>query len=192
MAATAAAIGAAPLVGPASAHDQGAYSTTFADGGGSLSDDFGDHYSEIGNSLCYGCGNSWNTDTVVMWQAFLAAEGLLSHSAIDGRFGPGTRDATKKFQSRYGLTADGKVGPATWDKADNRLRWDSCGCYVRYDGYGSTGSVNLTRGNPWAGYDSGAYELSSLRDDDGAHHTYFNDSHHIYHKSRTVTVDNWK
>ena len=36
--------------------------------------------------------------------------------AIDGRFGPGTETAVKNFQSSRGITVDGIVGPATWDK----------------------------------------------------------------------------
>jgi peptidoglycan hydrolase-like protein with peptidoglycan-binding domain len=34
--------------------------------------------------------------------------------AVDGAFGPGTRDAVSRFQSAAGLSATGQVDPATW------------------------------------------------------------------------------
>lgn len=36
--------------------------------------------------------------------------------AIDGQFGPATESALKRFQSGYGLTADGVAGPQTYSK----------------------------------------------------------------------------
>ena len=35
---------------------------------------------------------------------------------IDGKIGSETRDAIKTFQQAHGLSADGMVGDATWDK----------------------------------------------------------------------------
>ena len=34
----------------------------------------------------------------------------------DGKFGSRTADAVQRFQRRNGLTADGAVGKATWEK----------------------------------------------------------------------------
>lgn len=48
---------------------------------------------------------------------FSAQNRLVSHTfkvGIDGKFGPGTESVVKNFQSKYGLTVDGIVGPATW------------------------------------------------------------------------------
>lgn len=40
---------------------------------------------------------------------------------IDGKIGPGTREAIKKFQADQGLTADGIVGRKTWEKLKSYL-----------------------------------------------------------------------
>lgn len=151
-------------VGPAHAAyaaNSGAYSTTFVDGGGTLTDDFGDHYEELGNSLCYGCGNSSNTDIVVLWQSILAAEDFLDLGDIDGQFGPATRTATIAWQKRYGLTADGMVGNGTWSRADDRLVWLSSANVV-YSGSHQSGAVSFFRGDSSKNTDSGAYKLAAV------------------------------
>ncbi|MER6095947.1 D-Ala-D-Ala carboxypeptidase family metallohydrolase [Streptomyces sp. NPDC001728] len=45
--------------------------------------------------------------------------------AIDGDYGPGTAAAVKRFQSAYGLAADGVAGPATFSKI-YALQDDDC------------------------------------------------------------------
>lgn len=139
--------------------DEGVYSTLFWDGGGELNDDFGDHYDEIGNSLCNGCANSWDTQGVEAWQAILIAEGLLPRGSADGKFGSATETATWNYQSRYNLDKDGKVGPQTWGHADGRLQWNSSSTWVIYDG--ARGYVLFERGNSAHGNagGSGAYRI---------------------------------
>lgn len=42
-----------------------------------------------------------------------------TYVAVDGKFGPKTREAVKRFQRSYGLTADGIVGPKTQAKLNS-------------------------------------------------------------------------
>ncbi len=53
-----------------------------------------------------------NKEVVVRIQQALLAKGF-SPGAIDGEFGPNTRDAVVAFQEAEGLTVDGQVGPET-------------------------------------------------------------------------------
>jgi D-alanyl-D-alanine carboxypeptidase-like protein/putative peptidoglycan binding protein len=53
---------------------------------------------------------------VKRWQNFLLGQGF-DPGLCDGQFNERTRDATIAFQSRFGLTADGIVGNATWGQA---------------------------------------------------------------------------
>ena len=50
---------------------------------------------------------------VTSWQTFLIGQGLLEAGGADGIFGPKTDQATKQYQAKHGLKADGIVGPNT-------------------------------------------------------------------------------
>jgi peptidoglycan hydrolase-like protein with peptidoglycan-binding domain len=168
--------------------NSGVYGTTFVDGAGALTDDFGDHYSELGHSLCNGCADSSNTDLVLMWQSILVAEGLLPESGIDGDFGPKTASATVNWQKRYGIGADGRVGNQTWSKADDRLvwRWDGWSYEVYYDATGN-GSVSFLRGNEDF-QDDGAYEIAVVQMPDLRYH-FFHGGPRVQYYQRTVLND---
>ncbi|GIF68286.1 hypothetical protein Ais01nite_63210 [Asanoa ishikariensis] len=104
---------AAGLVSPTPARASAAQGVI--SGSGAVTDDFGDEatLSRTG---------PWRRSTAVaLWQTILAAEGFIDNEGIDCEFGPGTEAGTKSFQRRYGLGADGIVGPNTWSKADNYL-----------------------------------------------------------------------
>ncbi|MEX1279542.1 MAG: peptidoglycan-binding domain-containing protein [Acidimicrobiia bacterium] len=68
--------------------------------------------------------------------------------AIDGIIGPVTDGAIKNYQNAHGLTADGIVGPATW----NALWVDTAYCqfgnpydYLRAKGYENCTSLGSIR-----------------------------------------------
>jgi peptidoglycan hydrolase-like protein with peptidoglycan-binding domain len=53
-------------------------------------------------------------EIVVTLQNLLIEKGYVDRDYVDGDFGPGTEAAVKQFQTDNSLTADGIVGPATW------------------------------------------------------------------------------
>jgi hypothetical protein len=60
-----------------------------------------------------------NNIDISLWQYFLLGLGFYT-DVVDGVFGDPTIDATKQFQASVGLTADGKVGPATLKAAKSQ------------------------------------------------------------------------
>ena len=53
-------------------------------------------------------------EIVVTLQNLLVEKGYIDGDYVDGDFGSGTDAAVKQFQTDNSLTADGIVGPATW------------------------------------------------------------------------------
>ena len=53
-------------------------------------------------------------EIVVTLQNLLVEKGYIDRDYVDGDFGPGTDAVVKQFQTDNSLTADGIVGPATW------------------------------------------------------------------------------
>lgn len=58
-------------------------------------------------------------ENVVSLQYMLRFKGVTV--SVDGAFGPGTETAVKQFQQSRGLTADGIVGAATWEKLAHQV-----------------------------------------------------------------------
>ncbi|MFJ2591171.1 GH25 family lysozyme [Streptomyces sp. NPDC087538] len=69
------------------------------------------------NKLVRTVGQGANGAAVKAAQAQLAGYG--NRIAVDGAFGPATRNAAMAFQRSHGLTADGVIGPKTWNKLIN-------------------------------------------------------------------------
>jgi len=76
-----------------------------------------------------------------MWQRVLYADGAVERDGttfdqvdMDCSFGPNTEYATRDWQRRHGLAADGIVGRNTLSRADNKLSLDPDGYHVYYNG----------------------------------------------------------
>ena len=75
-----------------------------------------------------------NSNATGLWQRVLYADGFLSLSDIDCRFGPTTERATRNWQAWRGLRDDGRAGPRTFGRADDQLRTTPSSGVVRYGG----------------------------------------------------------
>ncbi|MFC9941432.1 peptidoglycan-binding domain-containing protein [Streptomyces pratensis] len=89
----------------------------------------GDFYDDFGDEGTLSTTSYKNSNATCMWQRILHAEGAevtnsgvrFNETDIDGNFGALTRTATINLQNRWGLAADGKVGNATFGRADGNL-----------------------------------------------------------------------
>jgi peptidoglycan hydrolase-like protein with peptidoglycan-binding domain len=74
------------------------------------------------------------SNATCLWQRILYSEGVdrasgtptdFADGDIDGVFGSRTTYASKQLQKRWGLGADGLIGPKTWAKANTKLKFVS-------------------------------------------------------------------
>lgn len=116
------------------------------------------------------------TNVSCLWQRILWAEGATEKNGtkfdsgdVDGIFGSNTTFATKNLQKRWKLTRDGMVGPKTFDKADNKLKFDSGSTgpkktlYLRYDGAAYDFRVRRAPNGQYAFYEDGAWRLATYK-----------------------------
>jgi peptidoglycan hydrolase-like protein with peptidoglycan-binding domain len=113
----AAAVTAAVVLSAAPASASGDYSGLSTVAG---SDGFTDDWNDEG---ILSTTRHASSNATCLWQKILWADGKLAWDDIDGVFGPGTREATKKWQQEWvNGTADGIVGKATFTAAGKSLR----------------------------------------------------------------------
>ena len=58
------------------------------------------------------------SDVIIMQKKLIAAGYSCGKTGADGKFGPATLTALKKFQADRGIVVDGICGPVTWSKLD--------------------------------------------------------------------------
>ncbi len=81
-----------------------------------------------GTPIRYG---SWGDDVVCVQKMLNAVDSefpVIPRVTVDGAFGSATQRAVQSFQSTFGLTADGVVGPATWNGLSKMYAAVSSGC----------------------------------------------------------------
>lgn len=61
---------------------------------------------------------SEGSDVIIMQKKLIAAGYSCGKTGADGKFGPNTFKALKKFQADKGIVVDGICGPVTWSKLD--------------------------------------------------------------------------
>lgn len=132
-------------------------------------------YDDFDDEGTLSSSSHYKSNASCFWQYVLYAEGATEkngtqydYADIDGVFGSNTTYATKKLQSRWGLSADGLVGKKTFTKAGDKLtdsklvNYDSQRKYrLTYDGSRANFSVYRSSAGNYSIYMDGAYRYLS-------------------------------
>jgi hypothetical protein len=120
-------------------------------GSGVITDDWGDEGPMSRTRHAY-------SGATGMWQRVLYADGAIERDGttfdqndMDCDFGPNTEAATRNWQARHSLSADGIVGPITLSTADNKLSIDG-NSTVYYHGSAHTVQLGSRLAFPGTGW----------------------------------------
>jgi hypothetical protein len=136
----------------------------------------GDHWDDWGDEGTLSTTSYNNSNATCLWQRILVAEGAevsssglrFTENDMDGNFGARTKAATIDLQRRWGLTADGKVGNATFGRADSNLLYastqpDELQHRIKFSYRGKEHNFNFFRSNigRWSFYEDQVLKYGS-------------------------------